>query len=57
MDEHYPKDNESAIDAKGRHWMTVEELEDYAGLLDDVRFLYIVIAISAVPEYSLKCVC
>ncbi|EGT52759.1 hypothetical protein CAEBREN_12267 [Caenorhabditis brenneri] len=34
MDENYPKENQTNIDKHGRVWMTVEELEDYAYLID-----------------------
>ncbi|CAI5441183.1 unnamed protein product [Caenorhabditis angaria] len=34
MDENYPKDNQTNIDKHGRSWMTVEELEDYAYLIE-----------------------
>lgn len=34
MDENYPKENQTNIDKHGRVWMTVEELEDYAYLIE-----------------------
>lgn len=37
MDENYPTENNTdGVDAKGRRWMTVEELEDYAELTKSV---------------------
>uniref|UniRef100_A0A8R1DV80 Uncharacterized protein n=1 Tax=Caenorhabditis japonica TaxID=281687 RepID=A0A8R1DV80_CAEJA len=34
MDENYPKENQTNVDKHGRVWMTVEELEDYAYLIE-----------------------
>lgn len=40
MDENYPRENQTGeTDAKGRQWMTVEELEGYAELTRNVAFL------------------
>ncbi|CAD6192616.1 unnamed protein product [Caenorhabditis auriculariae] len=37
MDENYPKENQTNIDKLGRRWMTVEELEDDAELIESTH--------------------